>query len=109
MRKVPKGVGLYWASLDNGEEVLEVAPLRVAYYDGHSSFDAGVLVEFVDGSGRSFGMDSILQEIVQPGREVYAASRGWGNDSQVRITWIGEMKPPRKAPKPGDVIAQPGN
>lgn len=101
-KRVPKGAGLYWAALDNGEEVVEVSPLRVFYYDGCSSFDDGVLVEFVDGSGRSFDMKNILQEIVQPGREMYAASRGWSYDSQVRITWLGEMKPPRNAPKPGD-------
>lgn len=101
-RTFPKRAGLYWATLDDGEEVLEVAPLRVHFYDGCSSFDDGVLVEFVDGSGRAFGMENIEQEIVQPGRDVTLASRGWTRDGSVRITWLGEIKPPRKAPKPGD-------
>lgn len=101
-RNFPKDAGLYWATLDDGEEVMEVVPLRVYFYDGCSSFDDGALVEFVDGSGRSFGMNSIEQEIVQPGREVTLASRGWTSNDSVRITWLGEIKPPRNAPKPGD-------
>lgn len=97
MSKTPKRPGLHWATLDNGNGQVEIALLRVAYYSGLTSFEQGILCEFVDGSKRCFELANFGQTLVQPWTEIFVASAGISRFDQVKITWHGEAKPPRSA------------
>lgn len=96
-KKAPKKRGLYWTTLDNGNGEIEIALIRVRYYEGLTSFDQGVLCEFVDGSDRNFEMKDISQEIVQPWKTVRFGTEGMSKFEQVKITWHGQAKPPASA------------
>jgi hypothetical protein len=106
MKKFPQKQGPYWAVLDDGNGNVEVVLLHVRYYDGSNSFNDGALCDFVDGSGWSFEVDTFEQgQLVQPGRVVYAASKGAQFLNQVRVTWHGEAKAPAAALKQKPVAA----
>lgn len=97
MSNAPTKPGLYWAVLDNGDGRADIHLLRVRFFDGTSSFKDGILCKFVDGSERSFELKDFRQEIVQPSKVSYAASKGVALFEQVKITWHGEAKPPASA------------
>ena len=105
MTKHPKGEGVYWAALDDGEQVTEVVLLHVRYFSGQASFEDGVDIVFIDGSGRHFDMKAIDQQIVQPAITIVTGcGTAFSKHDQVRITWLGEVKPPRTAPRPGTPV-----
>ncbi|SOC30951.1 hypothetical protein [Thalassospira xiamenensis] len=99
MESTPTKPGLFWAVLDNGEGGAEIHLLRVRFFEGAASFEDGILCEFVDGSEKSFELKNFVQEIVQPSKVSYAASRGATLFEQVKITWHGEAEPPLSAIK----------
>lgn len=103
-KNTPKTAGLHWASFENEDgEVLEVALLHRQYLSGLTDFgDDGGVAEFVDLSGRSFDWKP-GQELVQPSHMTASGSGPWPEfHNQVRLTWHGEARPPRSAPKVGD-------
>lgn len=105
----PKREGVYWASFDNGDEVVEVALVHVGHHEYSSSFDDGVVATFVQERNRTFEMACPAQEIVQP-RKLTGTLLGTSHfvtGDEVRVTWLCEVKPPRKAPKPGDAVTAP--
>lgn len=99
--KIPTQAGAYWAALDDSELVVEVVLLHVRYYSGETSFAEGADVRFVDGSGRQFTMSSMTQRIVQPGVPIVLGHATMSMCPEVRITWLGEARPPRGAPQSG--------
>lgn len=96
-KNAPKKPGLYWVALDNGNGDVEIALIRVSYYGGLTSFEQGLICEFVDGSERNFEMKDVTQEIVQPWKTVRFGSEGSSNFEQVKVTWHGAAKPPASA------------
>lgn len=115
LSKMPTKPGIFWATLDNGNGKLEVVLLRVGYYSGETSFDTGAVCVIVDCEQGDypwqFVVDDFNQEIVQPWRTAYAASRGAQSREQVKITWHGEAEPPIAALKqqPVTTAANPLN
>ncbi len=98
--------GVYWASFDDGEQVVEVALLEVEPYHGNEDFEVGGMARFLDGSLRTFSLKGIPGEVVQPSTPI-ATSYGIGSSyqSQVRVTWLSEAKPGRAYPKVGDQVS----
>ncbi len=98
--------GVYWASFDDGERVVEVALLEVEPYHGNEDFEAGGTARFLDGSLREFSLKGTSGEIVQPSVPC-ATSHGIGRNyrNQIRVTWLGEAKPGRSYPKAGDPVS----
>lgn len=103
--KHPTAEGVFWASLDDGERVVEVVLLDVRFYAGQKSFEDGAYVRFVDGSRRYFEMESIDQQIVQPGVMVTTVvGPSFSKHDQVKVTWLEEVKPPKNAPEVGTPV-----
>lgn len=98
----PNREGVYWAALDDGERVVEVALLRVTPYRGTASLQEGAVVTFVDSSRRDFTMQSIDQRIVRPGRDIILASAGRSLGDELRITWLARVEPGPHMPRVGD-------
>jgi hypothetical protein len=100
MTKFPTKPGPYWVALDDGNGNVGVVLLHVRYYTETNSFEEGALCEFIDGSGWGFEVERFVQgQLVQPGRVVYAGSKGAQFQHQVKVTWHGEAKPPMAALK----------
>lgn len=97
--------GVYWASFDDGETVVEVALLEVEPYHGCKDFADGGTARFLDGSLRTFTLKGTPGEIVQPSvPKATAYGEASSYQSQLRVTWLGEAKPGRSHPKPGDPV-----
>lgn len=101
---IPQEPGLHWAVLDDGNGNTEIVLLRVSFYKGLSSFDEGVVCDFVDGTDWGFDLRNFDQEIVRPGRVAYAASRGAQHREEFKITWHGPALPPASALQQKPVI-----
>lgn len=102
MTDFPTKDGIYWAAFENEDgDVLEVALVKVCLFSSGDPQDPGGVVDFVDDSFRQFRMRSMDQEIVQPSHLIATADGpGYSRHQQVRVTWHGLAKPPRKMPKP---------
>ncbi|MGX1786895.1 hypothetical protein ACWIGM_09175 [Bosea sp. NPDC055332] len=101
----PTKPGIYWAALDNGDEVVEVVLLRLVPYP-NAPIEDGIIAEFFDGTGRYAEMKDFGQKVIQPHRRVvtfFVENMQRGEDT--RITWLGKAKPPRGSVKPGQRIA----
>lgn len=105
---IPTKPGAYWVALDDGEKVVETALLKVSFYRGLNSFEEGFVFEFVDDTGRKGTTTSgdIRNPIIRPGVDIVLACRSISYDNEVRVTWLGEAKPPRNAPKVGAYVEE---
>ena len=99
---VPTAPGLYWVSIDDGETVLETAVVRVSPFSGEKTLAKGGVVDFVDGSCRRFDLPVEDRSVVPFSQIIpYGHTVGFLDKGEFRVTWIGRVRPPSKAPKIG--------